>query len=134
MIRRPPRSTRTDTLFPYTTLFRSGDHAAEAVEYGGGEVVALAHRLGKGRTPQRRSHLLGDRDGGLPEHREGDRVDRPVQVRSRRVFDNHCGLRISMTRCPASPTEATSPGSTTMVASRSSISAGPFTATPGRMA
>src|SRR3546814_19125631 len=29
MIRRPPRSTRTDTLFPYTTLFRSG-----AVEAG----------------------------------------------------------------------------------------------------
>src|SRR3546814_8352581 len=31
MIRQPPRSTRTDTLFPYTTLFRSarGHHAAE---------------------------------------------------------------------------------------------------------
>src|SRR3546814_20001423 len=30
MIRRPPRSTRTDTLFPYTTLFRSdGDTAAD---------------------------------------------------------------------------------------------------------
>src|SRR3546814_14295114 len=28
MIRRPPRSTRTDTLFPYTTLFRSGDRGA----------------------------------------------------------------------------------------------------------
>src|SRR3546814_1872388 len=27
MIRRPPRSTRTDTLFPYTTLFRSTDFA-----------------------------------------------------------------------------------------------------------
>src|SRR3546814_4746986 len=26
MIRRPPRATRTDTLFPYTTLFRSGRH------------------------------------------------------------------------------------------------------------
>src|SRR3546814_13342524 len=26
MIRRPPRSTRTDTLFPYTTLFRSRGH------------------------------------------------------------------------------------------------------------
>src|SRR3546814_12617492 len=26
MIRRPPRSTRTDTLFPYTTLFRSTMH------------------------------------------------------------------------------------------------------------
>src|SRR3546814_8433912 len=37
MIRRPPRSTRTDTLFPYTTLFRSflesqGIHAAEPGE------------------------------------------------------------------------------------------------------
>src|SRR3546814_9624442 len=29
MIRRPPRSTRTDTLFPYTTLFRS--HAAKVL-------------------------------------------------------------------------------------------------------
>src|SRR3546814_15202822 len=28
MIRRPPRSTRTDTLFPYTTLFRSGRRPA----------------------------------------------------------------------------------------------------------
>src|SRR3546814_3779341 len=28
MIRRPPRSTRTDTLFPYTTLFRSRDPVA----------------------------------------------------------------------------------------------------------
>src|SRR3546814_13108682 len=28
MIRRPPRSTRTDTLFPYTTLFRSKDECA----------------------------------------------------------------------------------------------------------
>src|SRR3546814_13092631 len=28
MIRRPPRSTRTATLFPYTTLFRSGGSAA----------------------------------------------------------------------------------------------------------
>src|SRR3546814_11843576 len=30
MIRRPPRSTRTDTLFPYTTLFRSTLHGKEA--------------------------------------------------------------------------------------------------------
>src|SRR3546814_9180801 len=35
MIRRPPRSTRTDTLFPYTTLFRSPEQAGRA-----GEVVA----------------------------------------------------------------------------------------------
>src|SRR3546814_9395468 len=40
MIRRPPRSTRTDTLFPYTTLFRSGrgeQHVTALV--GGREVV-----------------------------------------------------------------------------------------------
>src|SRR3546814_11884555 len=32
MIRRPPRSTRTDTLFPYTTLFRSDDLAQDGVD------------------------------------------------------------------------------------------------------
>src|SRR3546814_12042944 len=31
MIRRPPRSTRTDTLFPYTTLFRSDQKAMIAI-------------------------------------------------------------------------------------------------------
>src|SRR3546814_5237450 len=34
MIRRPPRSTRTYTLFPYTTLFRSGDPALEIESQG----------------------------------------------------------------------------------------------------
>src|SRR3546814_11676944 len=34
MIRRPPRSTRTDTLFPYTTLFRSADAGRRDVEVG----------------------------------------------------------------------------------------------------
>src|SRR3546814_3688818 len=33
MIRRPPRSTRTDTLFPYTTLFRSRHHAAAGLQH-----------------------------------------------------------------------------------------------------
>src|SRR3546814_6942545 len=33
MIRRPPRSTRTDTLFPYTTLFRSTAHWIEKRGY-----------------------------------------------------------------------------------------------------
>src|SRR3546814_10376450 len=34
MIRRPPRSTRTDTLFPYTTLFRSNNGAQLDLQYG----------------------------------------------------------------------------------------------------
>src|SRR3546814_2264389 len=47
MVRRPPRSTRTDTLFPYTTLFRSAhrprpvgaQHGAALDEHGGDDVV-----------------------------------------------------------------------------------------------
>src|SRR3546814_6437885 len=34
MIRRPPRSTRTDTLFPYTTLFRSAERERLAAHLG----------------------------------------------------------------------------------------------------
>src|SRR3546814_7539144 len=43
MIRRPPRSTRTDTLFPYTTLFRSILHGCDPRE----EPIALlqGHRF-----------------------------------------------------------------------------------------
>src|SRR3546814_16474642 len=33
MIRRPPRSTRTDTLFPYTTLFRSAARPSTLIEW-----------------------------------------------------------------------------------------------------
>src|SRR3546814_8537822 len=40
MIRRPPRSTRTDTLFPYTTLFRSGV-AKEVLREGGARPAIL---------------------------------------------------------------------------------------------
>src|SRR3546814_20068817 len=58
MIRRPPRSTRTDTLFPYTTLFRSPacarDSSFVAPESGGrrsrSTVKALQHAgVGKAR-------------------------------------------------------------------------------------
>src|SRR3546814_11574051 len=40
MIRRPPRSTRTDTLFPYTTLFRS----LEQLEAAGFRVIPITGR------------------------------------------------------------------------------------------
>src|SRR3546814_13553499 len=50
MIRRPPRSTRTDTLFPYTTLFRSEELARQCAlpQYAEALVCsneALAHVL-----------------------------------------------------------------------------------------
>src|SRR3546814_13172503 len=43
MIRRPPRSTRTDTLFPYTTLFRSVYFAAFQDGVDGGVMVTASH-------------------------------------------------------------------------------------------
>src|SRR3546814_2049425 len=51
MIRRPPRSTRTDTLFPYTTLFRSyrsSDATVFSVVEGTGHTM-----VGDGDTAQR---------------------------------------------------------------------------------
>src|SRR3546814_16311329 len=45
MIRRPPRSTRTDTLFPYTTLFRSRQGA---VADAGGRRRRKWHRVAPG--------------------------------------------------------------------------------------
>src|SRR3546814_16446004 len=65
MIRRPPRSTRTDTLFPYTTLFRSR-RAAESRR--------CAARLGNRadgrsclREPAARRSCGPACDGGVPE-------------------------------------------------------------------
>src|SRR3546814_13804335 len=48
MKRRPPRSTRTDTLFPFTTLFRSGRDEAP-----------FAAAVGRNRPEQRRRALMG---------------------------------------------------------------------------
>src|SRR3546814_11842918 len=63
MIRRPPRSTRTDTLFPYTTLFRSADVAVEA-HHGGHLGAGCGHRHEEGRDApgaSRRPPAVGDR-------------------------------------------------------------------------
>src|SRR3546814_4814655 len=45
MIRRPPRSTRTDTLFPYTTLFRSLDEHQQAIA---ADALSIAQVLNRG--------------------------------------------------------------------------------------
>src|SRR3546814_6439415 len=57
MIRRPPRSTRTDTLFPYTTLFRSsGLEPTRSVETRRTGLQPLAHL----------SHAVGGLVGHIP--------------------------------------------------------------------
>src|SRR3546814_15019272 len=44
MIRRPPRSTRTDTLFPYTTLFRSERNEIRCVDLAQACLDRIAER------------------------------------------------------------------------------------------
>src|SRR3546814_138750 len=78
MIRRPPRSTRTDTLFPYTTLFRSVD--------------ALNP------LPQRQ---LGRVQGRFRRHSELQaalRLRALVEARTRCVATNRCAAQASAVR------------------------------------
>src|SRR3546814_6079651 len=65
MIRRPPSSTRTDTLFPYTTLFRSAPDGTRA-EISGGSVAGQAVR---------HSFLAGREIGGEPVRDFGRQTD-----------------------------------------------------------
>src|SRR3546814_3670103 len=78
MIRRPPRSTRTDTLFPYTTLFRSAAYAVAGAGRQAGLGRGRARLVGaRGRAPRaavRRRQAAGDveedrrRQGRSEEH------------------------------------------------------------------
>src|SRR3546814_11221537 len=110
MTRRPPRSTRTDTLLPYTTLFRS------VGEGTGGRLVGQ-HRLGH-RAPLRPRELIlarlegfGDavvRNGdafrriGDAQHHEGDLLEgRRHQLVTGRVVDLLQRLSVGLARYPA---------------------------------
>src|SRR3546814_10206755 len=70
MIRRPPRSTRTDTLFPYTTLFRSSPRGGHdrgpfgLVDHPNPEVGRLFELRSRARS--------GDHEIGLGGNRSGD--------------------------------------------------------------
>src|SRR3546814_9797070 len=84
MIRRPPRSTRTDTLFPYTTLFRSADQPAAGLRR------VLPVRFGYAVHPCVGA-VLGRHRRGLDAVREavgahgGDRAGAAGRVRNDRV-------------------------------------------------
>src|SRR3546814_4010622 len=73
MIRRPPRSTRPDTLFPYTTLFRSADVADDVC--GPGLERVPPHRDPLDRHRREQPLVLLDEDlqllGGVLGHRDG---------------------------------------------------------------
>src|SRR3546814_1047905 len=75
MIRRPPRSTRTDTLFPYTTLFRS--QGAKGERLAGRPVEALARPEHFGAPVDHPAQRLVDIDiVGDRRDRAADRIER----------------------------------------------------------
>src|SRR3546814_4789661 len=71
MIRRPPRSTRTDTLFPYTTLFRS--HAS---------LPSVRRGRAPSRAPSRIDHPAGHRSEASRAALAREEVASPTQTRS----------------------------------------------------
>src|SRR3546814_11783444 len=87
MIRRPPRSTRTYTLFPYTTLFRSelrapaGEQRGEAIAIAGDADVALTlipGGAGEREGTDRRDHAVvhhADAGIGVPRGARRHRAD-----------------------------------------------------------
>src|SRR3546814_1380742 len=115
MIRRPPRSTRTDTLFPYTTLFRSVGLAAVvelgrlrrgALDRGAHAVLVVLDDVDHRQRPQRR-HVEGLVDLALVERavaEVGDRDGVLLQVavgEGETGADRHLGADDAMTAVKA---------------------------------
>src|SRR3546814_945517 len=111
MLRRPPRSTRTDTLFPYTTLFRS--ELAEAVAH----VHRGRHPRQVGVTGVREdrgdagAHVVAALQGHLPHAHAFDVGDR-VQASRREDARRHAQFAgthaLAVARCIARSEEHTS--------------------------
>src|SRR3546814_12379600 len=79
MIRRPPRSTRTDTLFPYTTRFRSPEGVAKP----------LATRS----PPEAQDYIsvFASSSGIWPHRLNGTRLSNGIADISRRCQSHHTG-------------------------------------------
>src|SRR3546814_18702083 len=87
MIRRPPRTTRTDTLFPYTTLVRSARRRTRAVARDHPRIAVVAHVL----HPRQRATAQE------AEHRF-EVVGRAIAQAQRQVF---AGVRMACCRAAA---------------------------------
>src|SRR3546814_16832272 len=74
MERRPPRSTRTDTLLPYTTLFRSLARVQGCRRRAAAPLPAHASDRTRHRAAARHGHAH-------PRHRTADRLEQPGHVR-----------------------------------------------------
>src|SRR3546814_9764619 len=98
MIRRPPRSTRTDTLFPYTALFRSGNLLLTPLVGADGEVYAMSKGSlavgGLGVTGQDGSQIIVNvpSSGRIPD---GATVERMVDRSEEHTSELQSLMRIS---------------------------------------
>src|SRR3546814_10334597 len=81
MIRRPPRSTRTDTLFPYTALFRSANRSVN--------VLALQTRLIQNQVMEREQLYKGFH---LERHEPRRNLHRVYRLQLARSLFGHWGL------------------------------------------
>src|SRR3546814_13375869 len=90
MIRRPPRSTRTDTLFPYTTLFRSL-RCPESHLRKSSETLKKIRRSQIGE-----SHLLAQEQRPSEKFRSGNlAAKQKLQTSSSRKFEDRKSTRLN---------------------------------------
>src|SRR3546814_21044967 len=95
MIRRPPRSTRTDTLFPYTTLFRSTkcDSPQRQLEIGrGGDDRGVVAAEFEDRFAETARHALAD--GAAHACRTGCRDHRQTRIVDEQIGRASCRERV----------------------------------------
>src|SRR3546814_6167665 len=106
MIRRPPRSTRTDTLFPYTTLFRSRVYRTGE----GSDIAVGAARI---------------REGGMPEFGDPGKSDLVfIEIKDLNETADRIGNMISdklpkFTGSPQNQIQLLSPGKNSQVGRKS---------------
>src|SRR3546814_19148519 len=114
MIRRPPRATRTDTLFPYTTLFRSRDWLARQIEDATSTPGEMQLSLGEiaGALPQSlvaRNVVVSDNEGPWPTNSAVELGWRPWRLLDRKIAVERIELsEIALERLTAGPPAADS--------------------------
>src|SRR3546814_13648919 len=89
MSRRPPRSTLTDTLFPYTTLFRADDDVERQVALAEFDDLAVAAGARRGDRPLNPPRDRPDDLEQRPQRRDADRprADEADLLRKNRIDD-----------------------------------------------
>src|SRR3546814_9242239 len=87
MLRRPPRSTRTDTLLPYTTLFRSPEPTGGVAEVGDGVERDVRHGLAEHDVKHQQ---VVERRHGIPDRLRSDEHTSELQSLMRLSYAVFC--------------------------------------------